>query len=323
MRKLGAIGIVFLLGAALAGGYSEFAAAYLQKSPERARRIAELEAARARYLALKDDPYAAPFERAEAEDAWVRARLDLRQTELRLRTEAFARYAAVPLARLGLRVAEARLEAAKIADRAAQIRFEQGAIGPNERAQAAEQRAGAEADLAKARARLEEALAFLARYGDFRADEVPTLAPPERLSARAHPEYQRARLALRAAERAYQAALGPDTPRVQRERLRAAFEAAERALAEKEASLKQTLAEKEASWKAAKRAAALKEAALKNRRQALLAARLRLEKGTASLLEVKNAELEVAAAELALAEARRALGQAVLELLPFAEEENR
>ncbi len=323
MKQLGAIGMVFLLGAALAAGYSEFVAAYLQKSPERARLIAEIEAARVRYLALKDDPYAAPFERAEAEDAWARARLDLRQTELRLHTEAFARYAAVPLARLGLRVAEARLGAAKITDRAAQIRFEQGAIGPSERARAAEQLAGAEAELEKARARLEEALSALARYGDFRADEVPVLAPPERVSARAHPEYQRARLALRAAERAYQAALGPDTARIQRERLRAAFEAAERTLAATETALKQNLAERKAAWEAAKRAVALKEAALKNRRQALLAARLRLDKGTASLLEVKNAELEAAAAELALAEARRALGQAVLELLPFAEEEGR
>ncbi len=320
MKRLGTIGIVFLLGAVLAAGYPEFVAAYLQQNPERARLEAQLEAARTRYLALKDDPYAAPFERAEAEDAWVRARLALRKTELGLQAEAFALYAAVPLARLGVRVAEARLEAAKIADRAAAIRFAQGAIGPNQRAQAAERLTEAEAGLEKARARLEDALAALARYGDFQAERVPALAPPENLSAAAHPDLRLAGLELRSARRAYQAALGPDTPRVERTRRKAELQAAERALAEKEAALKRALAEKEAAWRAARREVALKRAALENRRRALLAARLRLEKGTASPLEVKNAGLEAASAELALAQARKALGQAVLDLLPFAKE---
>jgi len=320
MKRILTLGLLLALGAALAAGYPAFEATFLKASPDLLKAEADLKAAKARALALRDDPYAAPFERAEAEDAALRAQALLKKTTLALRQQALETFAAVPVARASLKLAEARLAYAELAARAAQIRFERGAISAAERDRAQSALAEARLALERARARLEAAEAALKRYGDFEAETVPALPPPERTSATAHPDYLLARLTLQAAERALQSAETPDTPRIETEKKRAAYRAAKAALAAKAAELERLLAQKEADYRAARRDLALKTEALTLKAKALKAARLRLEKGTASRLDVLKAVLNEKSAELDLTQARLALARAALMLSPFAEE---
>ena len=320
MMRSWILSVFLALAPALAAGYPAFEAAYLKASPDLLKAEAELKAAEARALALKDDPYAAPFERAKAEDAALRAQALLRKTRLGLRQQALETFAAVPLARAALELAEARLAYAELAAEAARIRFERGAIGDAERDRALSALAEAQAAAERARVRLEAADAALKRYGAFTAEAVPTIPPPEHVSATAHPDYLLAKLALQAAERALQSAETPDTPRVEVEKRRAAYQAEKVALRTKAAELEHLLSQREADYRAALGDLALKTEALDLKAQALKVAKLRLEKGTASRIEVLQAELEEKSAELELAQARLALARAALSLWPFAEE---
>lgn len=319
MKRFFPLMLVAVLSGTLAAGYPAFETAYLNQSPELAKAKAQLDDARARYLALKDDPYAAPFERAEAEDAFTRARLLLEKTAFELRKAALSTFAAVPIARLEVRQAEARLAVAELAARAAAIRFQRGAIGPSERARAEEDLDAAEFGLAQARRRLARAEATLARYGTFQAMRVPVLTPPAKRAATTHPDDQLARLDLRAARRAYLAARGPDTPRIETDRKAAELAAAEKALEDQEAALEAVLAEREAAWREAGRALVLKTRVVAARRADLAAVRRRYERGAASALDLRQAVLELASAELDQARAQEALARAALELWPFEE----
>ena len=320
MKRTLTFWLTLALGAALAAGYPAFEAAYLKASPELLKAEAELKTAGARAQALKDDRYAAPFERAQAEDAALRAQALLKKTTLGLRQQALETFAAVPLARAALKLAEARLAYAELAAKAAQIRFERGAISNVERDRAQSALAEARAAVEKARTRLEAAEVALKRYGAFAAEAVPELPLPERRSAEAHPDHLLARLELRAAERALRAAEAPDTPRIETERRRAAFEAAKAAFGAKTTELERLLSQREADHRAALRDLALKTGALTLKTEALQAARLRFEKGTASRLEVLKAVLDLKSAELEVSQARLALARAALGLWAFAEE---
>jgi len=242
-----------------------------------------------------------------------------KKTRLGLRKAALSIYTAVPLARLAVRVAEAQLAYAELADRAADIRYLKGAIGPTERTRASMAKAKAKADLEKARAQLALALSTLTHYGDFKAESIPELAIAKSRSISVHPDYQLAVLELRAAERSYQAALGPDTSRIDRERRKAELEAARKALASEKAILQDALDQKEEAWREAQRNVELKKLALEAKQKNLAVIRLRFSKGVASELDVKNAIIETAIAELALAQAQDALARAILDLLPFEE----
>jgi len=323
MKKILTLGLALAVGAALAAGYPAFEAALLKASPDLLKAKAELDTAKARAQALKGDPYAAPFERAGAEDAALQAQALLRKTTLGLRQQALETFAAVPVARAALKLAEAHLAYAELAALAAKIRFEKGAIPAAERDRAQSALAEARAAVERARARLAVAEAALKRYGDFAAEAVPELPPPERVSATAHPDYLLAQLALKAAERALQSAETPDTPRIEVEKKRAAYEAAKAALEAKAAELERLLSQREADYRAALGDLDLKAKALDLKTKALKVARLRLEKGTASRLEVLKAALDQKSAELDLAQARLALARAALLLAPFAEEEAR
>ena len=320
MMRTWILSVFLVLAPALAAGYPAFEAAYLKASPDLWKAEAELKAAEARAQALEDDPYAAPFERAEAEDAVLRAQALLRKTRLALRQQALETFAAVPLARAALRLAEARRAYAELAARAAQIRFERGAISNMERDQALSALAEAQAAVEEARARLKAAEAALRRYGAFSAEAVPELSPPGRLSAAAHPDHLLARLARKAAERALRSAAAPDTPRIETERRRDAYQAAQKAFLAKADELERLLAKREADYQAARAALEAKIQTLAARKRALQAARARYERGTVSRLTVLQAALDEKSAELALTEARLALARAALLLSPFAEE---
>jgi len=309
---------VVLLGVAWAQEYPRFEQAFLAQSPELVAARAELETARLKLGALMDDPYASPYERAVAEDAVRRAEAALKRTYLDLKRQAFQRYAAVVVARAQLARARAWVEQTEIAYKAAEIKAKEGAIAAYEVEKARIAWEDARLALAKAEAQLAEAEAVLSRYGTFEARAIEDLPMPRDLAIEQHPNYVFAELDVRAAERAYRAALGPDTSEQQRNWFKARLESAQSRLERTKTALRSELDLRLREVETAREAQALKQAALKARKKAFSAAELRFKRGLISKLMLKQAEFALRSAELEQVQAQVALQNAKLALYPFA-----
>ncbi len=309
---------VLLLGYAWSQGYPEFERAFLAQSPALIAARAELETARLKVQALQDDPFASPFERAVAQDALRRAEAGLKKVYLDLKRQAFQRYAAVVVARAQLARARAWVEQTEIAYKAAEIKAKEGAIAAYEVEKARIAWEDARLALAKAEAQLAEAEAVLSRYGRFEARTIEDLPMPRDLAVERHPNYVFAELDVRAAERAYRAALGPDTSEQQRNWFKVRLESARSRLERTKTSLQAELDLRLREVETAREAVALKRAALEARRKAFTAAELRFKRGLVSKLMLKQAEFALRSAELEQVQAQVALQNAKLALYPFA-----
>ncbi|WP_293172236.1 TolC family protein [Oceanithermus sp.] len=311
-----------LLGFAWAAGYPEFERAFLEQNPALIAARAEVETAALKVRALADDPYASPYEREVAADALVRAKARLKERLANLKQQAFRRHAAVVTARAQLDRAHAWTEQTAIAYEAARIKAEEGALAAYEVEKARIAWEDAQLAEARAKAQLEEAEAELRRYGDFEATEVYEVPMPQDLAVEQHPNYVLAELDVRAAERAYRAALGPDTSAQQRDWLKARLASARNRLESTKATLASELDLRLREVQTARDALELKTAALDARREAYAAAKLRYEHGLISKLMLKQAEFALRSAELDHVRAQVNLQTAKLALLPFASTED-
>ena len=312
---------VLALGVALAQEVPGFLNYYLTQSPEWSQAVSELELAKARRKALSEDPWAAPFELAEAEDAVLRREAKLAQLRLRLWEEALSLYAAPVVARARLEAAEAALAEAETQAEAARIRHERGAIRESELEAAEEALEAARLEAEGAKKELELAEAALARYQTKPPEAVPELTPPKDLRVEASPELALARLAVRAARRAHDAASGPDTPRAERIRLEVSLNAAQRKLAATQRALAERLSRLKEDYARARETLSLRRKQHQGAAAALEAARIRFQKGLVSELEVKGAKRRERAAWLAQVEAELALAREALRLFAFSEVE--
>jgi len=309
--------VLALWGTALAADYADFERAFLERSPALVAARSDVDVARERVAALTGDPYASPYEREVAADALTRARARLKERLADLKQQAFRRYSAVVVARAQLERARAWTAQTAIAYEAAKIKAAEGAIAAYEVEKARIAWEDARLAEARAEAQLAEARAEVSRYGSFEAATIPEVEAPAPLAIEQHPTYVYAELDVRAAERAYRAGLGPDTPAQQRNWLKTRLEAARNRLESLKASLTSELDLRTREIKAASNSLELKTAALASRQEAYQAAKLRYQRGLISELMLKQALAALRAAELDVVRSRAALGSAKLALLPF------
>jgi len=319
VKRFVVMGLWAVMALGLAAGYPRFESAVLEASQQLAQLELEWRSAEQRARVLADDPYAAPQERDEAEDAlerarlrWAEQRLALRQEAYRLWTDVLKGQAQVDVALAALKVAGIRLEAAR-------IRSAKGAASQVELDSAERAHEQASLQLAQARSALTGAKEALASRASAQPDDVPDIQPPEDLNVEGHSKLELARLDVRAAERALAAAEGPDTARVERERREAALRAARERGARLRGQLERRLESLKAQYTRQRRLAELARDAVADAEKKMAAEQLRFDKGLASKLALETARQALVQARADELAARVELGRLALELWAFAE----